>query len=77
VNAAADRATADVLILVVGDRTAGDGVSYPDIGLQGRWGAARRDAFARKDGTPLRLRTGMGVDDPSQVERMDEKALFI
>ena len=42
---------ADVLLLVVGDRTAGDEVSYPDIDLHGRMGADGKYAFTRKDGT--------------------------
>jgi uncharacterized cupin superfamily protein len=40
-----------VLLLVVGDRTAGDEVSYPDIDLRGRMGADGKCAFTRKDGT--------------------------
>ena len=41
-----------MILLVVGDRTAGDEVSYPDIDLHGRPGANGRYAFTRKDGTP-------------------------
>ena len=47
-----NRSEADVILLVVGDRTAGDEVSYPDIDLHGRPGADGRYVFARKDGTP-------------------------
>jgi uncharacterized cupin superfamily protein len=47
-----NRSAADVLLLVVGDRTAGDEVSYPDIDLHGRPGADGRYAFTHKDGTP-------------------------
>jgi uncharacterized cupin superfamily protein len=42
----------DVLLLVIGDRTAGDEVSYPDIDMHGRMGADGRYAFTHKDGTP-------------------------
>jgi uncharacterized cupin superfamily protein len=47
-----NRSAADALLLVVGDRTASDEVSYPDIDLHGRMGADGRYAFTRKDGTP-------------------------
>lgn len=47
-----NRSAADALLLVIGDRTAGDEVRYPDIDLHGRMGADGRYAFARKDGTP-------------------------
>jgi uncharacterized cupin superfamily protein len=46
------RGTIDVLYLEVGDRSAGDAVSYPDddiaavLGDDGQW------RFAHKDGTP-------------------------
>ncbi|MBS0517919.1 MAG: cupin domain-containing protein [Proteobacteria bacterium] len=43
----------DVLLLVVGDRTPFDEVSYPDIDLQGKAGADGRFVFTRKDGTPF------------------------
>ena len=41
-----------MILLVVGDRTAGDEVSYPDVDLHGRPGAGGRYAFTHKDGTP-------------------------
>jgi uncharacterized cupin superfamily protein len=47
-----NRSAEDVLLLVIGDRTAGDEVSYPDIDLHGRVGADGRFVFTRKDGTP-------------------------
>lgn len=46
-----NRSTADALILVVGDRTAGDEVTYPDIDLHGKAAPDGRFAFTRKDGT--------------------------
>ena len=46
-----NRSAADVLLLVVGDRTAGDEISYPDIDLHGRLGADGKYVFTRKDGT--------------------------
>ena len=47
-----NRSAEDVLLLVVGDRTAGDEVSYPDVDMHGRMGADGRYVFSRKDGTP-------------------------
>ena len=47
-----NRSAEDVLLLVVGDRTAGDEVSYPDADMHGRMGADGRYVFSRKDGTP-------------------------
>jgi len=47
-----NRSDGDALLLVVGDRTSGDEVSYPDIDLHGRMGAAGKYAFTRRDGTP-------------------------
>jgi uncharacterized cupin superfamily protein len=47
-----NRGAADVLLLVAGDRTAGDEASYPDIDMHGRMGPDGRYAFTRKDGTP-------------------------
>lgn len=49
-----NRSAGDVLLLVVGDRTAGDEVSYPDVDLHGRMGADGKYTFAHKDGTPYR-----------------------
>jgi uncharacterized cupin superfamily protein len=48
-----NRSAADVLLLVVGDRTAGDEVLYPEIDMHGRMGPDGRYVFARKDGTPF------------------------
>ena len=48
-----NRGAEDVLLLVVGDRTAGDEVSYPDLDLHGRMDAGGRYRFTRKDGTVL------------------------
>ena len=46
-----NRSAADVLLLVVGDRTAGDEVIYPDIDMHGRMGDDGKYTFTRKDGT--------------------------
>ena len=46
-----NRSTEDVLLLVVGDRTAGDEESYPDIDMHGRMGPDGRYTYAHKDGT--------------------------
>src|SRR5215467_12638373 len=42
----------DAVILVVGDRTPFDEVSYPDVDLHGKAGADGKFAFTKKDGTP-------------------------
>lgn len=42
----------DAVFLVVGDRTAGDEVEYPDDDLKGVFGPNGRFHFLRKDGTP-------------------------
>jgi uncharacterized cupin superfamily protein len=47
-----NRSADDVLLLVVGDRTAGDEVSYPNIDMHGRMGPDGKYTFARKDGNP-------------------------
>lgn len=47
-----NRSSADVLLLVVGDRTADDEIAYPDIDMQARLGADGKYVFTRKDGTP-------------------------
>ena len=47
-----NRSAADALLLVIGDRTADDEVSYPDIDLHGRMQCDGRYSFTRKDGTP-------------------------
>lgn len=44
---------AAVLLLVVGDRTAGDAVEYPDIDMKGEMGADGAYRFTRKDGLPF------------------------
>jgi uncharacterized cupin superfamily protein len=48
-----NRTGADVLLLVVGDRTPGDEIGYPDIDMHGRLGPDGRYRFTRKDGAPL------------------------
>ncbi len=47
-----NRTEKDVLLLVVGDRTAGDTASYPDVDLHGVMGPDGRYRFLHKDGTP-------------------------
>jgi uncharacterized cupin superfamily protein len=47
-----NRSKKDVLLLVVGDRTAGDEVIYPDIDLHGRVEPDGKFSFRHKDGTP-------------------------
>ena len=47
-----NRFTEDVLLLVIGDRTAGDEVSYPDIDMHGTPGPDGKLRFLHKDGTP-------------------------
>jgi uncharacterized cupin superfamily protein len=42
----------DAILLVTGDRTAGDEVTYPDIDLQLKAGPDGVRCFRRKDGTP-------------------------
>lgn len=42
----------DVVFLVVGDRTPGEHVVYPDVDLVWKTGADGRMAYFRKDGTP-------------------------
>lgn len=42
----------DAVILVVGDRTPFDEVSYPDIDNHGKAGADGKYVFTKKDGTP-------------------------
>jgi uncharacterized cupin superfamily protein len=46
-----NRSDADVLLLVVGDRSANDEVTYPEVDLHGRLGADGKYTFTRKDGT--------------------------
>lgn len=47
-----NRSDRDVLLLVVGDRTPGEVVSYPDDDLAGATDATGVFRFTRKDGTP-------------------------
>lgn len=47
-----NRSAEDVLLLVVGDRTAGDEISYPDIDMHGCAGDDGQYRFTHKDGTP-------------------------
>lgn len=42
----------DVVLLVVGDRTPFDEVTYPDIDMHGKAGADGKFVFTRKDGAP-------------------------
>ena len=48
-----NRSSVDVRLLVVGDRSADDEVTYPDIDMHGRLGAEGAYRFTRKDGSPL------------------------
>jgi len=48
-----NRSAADVLLLVIGDKSPNDEVAYPDIDMQGKLGADGKFAFTRKDGTPF------------------------
>jgi uncharacterized cupin superfamily protein len=43
--------SADVLLLVVGDRTPGDSVAYPDIDMRAEDAGGGRYRFTRKDGS--------------------------
>lgn len=46
-----NRTDRDVLLLVIGDRGAGDEVTYPDVDLHGRMSADGRYHFTHKDGS--------------------------
>jgi uncharacterized cupin superfamily protein len=46
-----NRSTADVLLLVVGDRSADDEIFYPDVDMHAKLGPDGRYVFTRKDGT--------------------------
>ncbi|MGH7122324.1 MAG: cupin domain-containing protein [Acetobacteraceae bacterium] len=48
-----NRSAEDVLLLVVGDRTAGDAVTYPDIDMHGRLQPDGKYLFFHKDGKPF------------------------
>ncbi len=43
----------DVLLLVVGDRSAGDEIAYPDVDMHARLDAGGTYRFTKKNGTPL------------------------
>jgi len=47
-----NRSDEDVLLLVVGDRTAGDEITYPDIDMHARLGDDGKYKVTHKDGTP-------------------------
>lgn len=47
-----NRSSADAFILVIGDRTRGDEVTYPDIDNHARMDASGRYIHTREDGTP-------------------------
>jgi uncharacterized cupin superfamily protein len=47
-----NRSSADVLLLVVGDRSPNEEVTYPDVDLHGKQGLDGKYRFTRKDGTP-------------------------
>ena len=46
------RTGGDVVLLEIGDRTAGDEVTYPDDDLRAEVGRDNSYRFTRKDGTP-------------------------
>ena len=48
-----NKTTRDVLLLVVGDRSAGDEIAYPDIDLHARFDQGGTYRYTKKDGTPL------------------------
>jgi uncharacterized cupin superfamily protein len=52
-----NRSAQDVLLLVIGDRTSGDEVAYPDIDMHARMGPDGKYAFTRKDGTSFEAKT--------------------
>jgi len=47
-----NKTTEDVVLLVAGDRTGGDVVTYPDVDMHGELGPDGRFRFSHKDGTP-------------------------
>ena len=47
-----NRSGADVVLLVVGDRSPDDEVAYPDMDMHARLGADGKYRFTHKDGTP-------------------------
>jgi uncharacterized cupin superfamily protein len=48
-----NRSSSDVILLVVGDRTADDEITYPDVDMHGRLGPDGRYRFTTKSGQPL------------------------
>ncbi len=46
-----NHADRDALLLVVGDRSQGDEVSYPDVDMKAAYGADGKFRFTRKDGS--------------------------
>lgn len=48
-----NRGEADVVYLEIGDRSAGDAVTYPDDDLAARMGEDGKWRYSRKNGTPL------------------------
>jgi uncharacterized cupin superfamily protein len=46
-----NRTNADALLLVVGDRSSNDVITYPEVDLHGRLGADGKYVFTHKDGT--------------------------
>lgn len=48
-----NRSAADVVILEIGDRSAGDSVFYPNDNLAAEMGPDGKWRYTRKDGTPL------------------------
>src|SRR5262245_27505829 len=47
-----NRSGQDAVILVVGDRSANDEITYPDIDMHAKFGADGAYRFTHKDGTP-------------------------
>jgi uncharacterized cupin superfamily protein len=47
-----NRSDRDVLLLVVGDRTGNDEITYPDVDLHARLAADGKYVFTHKDGRP-------------------------
>lgn len=47
-----NRSDEEVFLLVIGDRTSGDDISYPDIDMHGRMGPDGSYTFTHKNGTP-------------------------
>jgi uncharacterized cupin superfamily protein len=48
-----NRSAEDVVLLVIGDRTAADEVSYPDVDMHGHMEPDGKFVFTHKDGTPF------------------------